>query len=169
MKVLYFLMFAVLISSCGYSFKVKSLGDTELCQNLGKYKLHDNANGIRLTKNEIYTRDINKGNCSTIANETIGQLRPKYKLHLCQYLAAHHYRGNYEKFKETITKIEANGFADKECTTMADFYMIKLSRKKEKDQALSNAINKAAENMRRTNEQIYGRGSRFNPIYIQLQ
>jgi hypothetical protein len=169
MKLLYILVFIALISGCSYSSKVKSLDNTELCQSLGKCTLYNHEEGISITKKEISDRGINKDNCSEIANITIEQLTPKYKLHLCQYLAAHHYRGNYIQFRETITKIENNGFADKECNTMADFYMIKLSRKQERDQALANALNQAAENIRRTTEQTYGLGSRFNPIHVKLQ
>ena len=111
-----------------------------------------------MTRNEIEGRNIDKISCSSIANHAIDALMSKYKLRLCQRLAGFHYRGEYEKFKRTLDKIQESGFADEECIDMADFYMIKITRKQEKQQAISSAI-----------EKLYGRGSSGNPIYIRLQ
>jgi hypothetical protein len=169
MKIIILLIVMTLLHGCSYSQRVKSLNDSELCENLGKYTLYGHIEGIELTQNEIGFRYINQEDCSEIANKTIVQMIPTYKLELCQNLAANHYRGDYIQFKTTLTKIENLGFADDECNTMADFYLIRLSRKQEKSQALATALNQAAANIRHANEQVNGRGSQFNPVHVKFQ
>jgi len=158
MKYLCYFVFIVVFSGCSYAQRVKSFDDVALCKNLGRYTLHEHNEGVSLTKNEIFSRDIDKDYCSNIANQTIDELKPGLKLRLCQSLAASHYRGDYPNFKRTLEKVQRLGLADEECSTMAEFYMNRIARKKEKDRALSNAINQA-----------FGRGSYYNPVYIKLQ
>ena len=158
----------LVLSGCSTT-RASSLNDEKLCQNLGEYTLYKHSDGITITMNEIARRNINKKYCEDVANNLITKISPKYKLKLCQTLAEYHYKGAYQHFSRTLKKIEESGFADQECETMADFYYIRLARKKEKRRAIANAINQAAENMRRTNEQLYGHGSAQNPIHIKLQ
>lgn len=169
MKKVLFSLAIVLLAGCTYANRVQSLTDSELCRNLGEYSLYGHEEGIRISKNEIQRRNLNKDQCETIANNTIDRLSPEYKLKLCQNLAEYHYKGAYRHFKRTLDKIKERGYADEECQTMADFYYIRLTRKQEKAQAIADALNQAAENMRETNERLYGRGSYLNPIHIKLQ
>lgn len=159
----------IVLFGCAYSSKVKRLPEEDLCKNLGKYTLYSNQEGISITQEELKRKNIDQTYCSNIANDEVVRLAPSYKLKLCQNLASYHYKGLYTHFKNTLQKIQNAGFADEECSTMADFYLIRISRKQERDQTIANALNQAAENMRRTNEQSYGRGSALNPIHIKIE
>jgi len=169
MKYIYFFAIVMIFSGCArYADRVKLYGDESLCENLGQFTVQKNDEGILLTKNEIEKRNIDKKSCSRIANQTIDEYRPKYKLRLCQTLATWHYRGDYPKFKKLLGKVEKLGFADEECNTMAQFRMNQIARKKERSQAIADAINQASQSYRQTNEQLYGSG--YAPsVYIQLK
>lgn len=169
MRSMVFIVMMLGLYGCTYSLKVNSISDTELCSNLGYYYIYDNASGIEITQKEIDSRNLDKNVCSGIANKKIEELIPKYKLKLCQNLAEYHYKGAYSHFKKTVDRIRTMDFADEECNTMADFYLIRLSRKQEKAQAISSALKEAAENIKRTNEQLHGKGTQFNPIHINIQ
>ncbi len=168
MKALIIILSIIFISGCGYAGKVKSLTDERLCENFGRYSLYAHDEVVHLTKEEIDTRNIDSQHCQDIANSEIDRISPGYKLKLCQNLASYHFKGAYPHFKATLDKIEKAGFADDECNTMADFFLVRLSRKQQKVQAIANALSHASDNMRRTNEQLYGRGSAFNPIHVNI-
>jgi len=148
---IFILVGLIILQGCNYSQRVQSLSDTELCENLGYYSLYKHTEGISLTQAEINFRSINKNNCEGIANAKIDQITPKYKVQLCQNLVAYHVKGAYEHFKITLDKIKNLNFADEECYTIAEFYLIRLNRKKEKMQAL------------------FGKGTLFNPFHVKLQ
>ena len=168
-KVLLVFIVCTLFYGCTYSNKVQTLSTEELCQNIGKYTLYSHEDGLALTNKALAEREFDKERCEKTAKAEYERLSPKYKLKLCQNLAAYHYKGAYKHFKNTLTKIEQAGFADQECNTMADFYYIRLSRKQEKAQAISAALTQAAENMRKSNEALYGPGTAFNPIHINVK
>ena len=170
MKYTYFLVLVIIFSGCArYADRVKSFKDDHLCGDLGRFTVQKNNEGILLIKNEIEKRNLDKKYCSRIANQAIDKYRPKYKLRLCQTLATWHYRGDYPKFKKLLNKVGKLGFADEECNTMAQFRMNQIARKKERSQAIADAINQASQSYSQTNEQLYGRGSYTNPVYIQLK
>lgn len=166
-------MLGLFLGGCAFSYsqKVKTLSDYELCSNFGKYSLYEHKEGLSLTAAEIKARNetIDKPTCSDTANNTFSALSPKYKLKLCQHLAAYHYKGSYEHYSNTLKKIERLGFADEECSTMVEFYYIKLARKQEKSEAISNALRQVADNMKESNEHIYGPGTRYNPIHLKIE
>ena len=158
MKLFYLFIMMTLVSGCAYSQRVQSLTDSELCSNLGHYSLYGHSEGTKLTLDEINARNIYNNDCIELANQTADRMAPDYKLELCQNLAAFHYKGNYKKFRNTLTRIESLGFADEECKTMADFYLTRLTRSQEKKQALADAV-----------KELYGRGSQSNPYHIKVQ
>ncbi len=169
MKIFSVVLSLLVLTGCGFAGKVKRMNDDRLCQTFGEYSLYDHAEAMRLTKEEITRRNIDTPRCENMANSEIDRMSSEYKLRLCQNLASFHYQGAYPNFNTTLDKIEKAGFADEECNTMADFFLIKLSRKQEKAKAISNAINQASENMRRNNEALYGKGTTFNPIHVKIQ
>lgn len=169
MKLISLISIIIALYGCTYAKRVSKYDNETLCEKLGKYTLYSNLSGIKTTLDEINRRGIEKEKCTIIANNAYDQHALQYKLKLCQQLAAFHYTGEFEAFKQTSTMIGEKGFADSECNTMADFYFTKLTRKQERSQAISSALHELSISIQNSNNQLYGRGSYFNPIYIKVK
>lgn len=166
------LLIAQTLTACTYSSRVKEINDLDLCDRLGSYVIQDHKEGIEITRAEIERRQIDKNQCAVRAEAEISKLSPEYKLKYCQELALFQYKGAYQHFKATADRISALGFGDHECLTMAEFYLVRLSRKQEKSEAISSALNQFIESTREQNkllwERLYGPGTSLNPIHIKI-
>ena len=161
MRPLTLILAGLLLAGCSYKSEVRSISDTELCRNLGVYTLKSHEEGIRLTRDEIERRGLDKARCVETANKAVDEFRPVYKQGLCEKLAVYHYEGQYRPFKQTLDKLEDRGFNDRECVRMAQFHLREMERDREQEQRIMEAINEAADEM-------FGKGSYGNPIHIQV-
>lgn len=144
MRVAIVVLAALLIGACAYKDRVSHLSDRELCENLGAYTLKAHDEGVRITREEIQSRQIDADRCQRMAAETIERIRPDYKIGQCKALADYHYEGQYKPFRKTVDRLAERGLADKECETIAEFRYQEIARERERAARVRNALQKAA-------------------------
>lgn len=165
MRLILIVLVSILIvvsSACSYQSRVKRMEDKELCSDLGAHTLYENEEGVRIARQEISRRDIDKEQCSQIANRMMARLTPKYKERLCQHAAEYYIEADYRNYRSTVDKIKRNNFADQECATIIRFYFRRVQASERRKQAIAEALQEFGEEMSRP-------GTRSNPLIIELQ